>query len=333
MFIVNSYGLAVFLCILTMICWGSWANLQKLTQRESTFQLFYWDYSIGIYIIAIIFAFTLGSMGTQGRGFINDLHQGSEYYLMLAFAGGVIFNFANILLAAAIEIAGMSIAFPLALGLALVVGVIVNYIILPVGSLTLLCIGVFFILMAMMFSALAYRRQGSQKSQHMLRGTIVAIVCGIIMGFFFPAVASSMISNYQTPTPGKITPYTALFMFTSGLIACNLLINTILMYFPITEKRVTYKDYFTRRPLIHIYGMIAGFIWCVGMLFNLLAANKAGYAISYGLGQGATMIAAVWGVFIWHEFKNSIRPVTSLLTVMFSCYLLGLALIILARYG
>lgn len=332
MFIIHTYTTAVIFCLITMVCWGSWANTQKLVQKESAFQLFYWDYSIGVLILAVVAAFTMGSIGFHGRAFLADLSMAHSHNIMLALFSGILFNIANILLVAAIDIAGMSVAFPLAIGLALVLGVISNYWLVPVGDLRLLIAGVVLIIFAMLFSASAYRNLGNTNSQNKSKGIIIAIICGVLMGFFYPFLAASMAPNYAVPTPGTLTPYTALVLFAIGIIACNLVANTWMMYKPLSGKSVTYKDYFSLSFGAHCVGMLGGLIWCIGILANVLAANKAGFAISYGLGQGATMIAALWGVFIWREFKNAGNKVNWLLTLMFICYLLGLTSIIIARY-
>lgn len=324
--------MAVVFCFVTMVCWGSWANTQKLVQKESTFQLFYWDYTIGIIILALIAAFTMGSIGHQGRPFLADIAQASRHNIWLAFAGGVLFNIANILLVVAIDIAGMSVAFPLAIGLALVLGVISNYWLAPIGNIPFLSTGVVLIIIAMLFSASAYRQLGQSTNKGTSKGIVIAIICGILMGFFYPFVADSMASNYVHPAAGALTLYTAIVFFAIGVIVCNLFVNTWMMYKPLTGKAVTYKDYFKLRFSTHCVGILGGIIWCVGILANLLAASKAGYAISYGLGQGATMIAALWGVFIWREFQGGGRRVNIRLTLMFLCYLLGLIAIIAARF-
>ena len=134
MFFPQSYTLAVSLCFITMICWGSWANTQKLATKEWPFQLFYWDYTIGILILALVLGLTLGSTGELGRSFVVDLSQGNLQPMLLALAGGVVFNIANLLLVAAIDFAGMAVAFPVGIGLALVLGVLVNYVANPVGN-------------------------------------------------------------------------------------------------------------------------------------------------------------------------------------------------------
>lgn len=331
MYIIQSYALAVVFCVITMLCWGSWANTQKMASKEWRYPLFYWDYSIGLVLTSLLFGLTFGSYGESGRSFITDLLQADTESLGLAFLGGTVFNFANLLVVVAIDIAGMAVAFPVAIGLALVVGVVVNYIATPLGNPVLIFIGLALLIIAIVLDALAYKKLPKPKGQ-LGKGIAISLVAGIVMGFFYRFVAASMVSNYVSPEAGKLTPYSAMFIFTIGVFLSNFLFNTFFMFRPVTGSRVKYRDYFKQgNPALHLVGILGGLIWCTGMEFNLIAAEKAGYAISYGLGQGATMVAAAWGVFIWKEFKDAPRGTNRLLTAMFLFFIAGLALIIIAR--
>ncbi|MDD4226494.1 MAG: GRP family sugar transporter [Mariniphaga sp.] len=331
MVVIHSYGWAVLLAFITMLCWGSWANTQKLAQKQWPFQLFYWDYAIGVMLLALVLAFTAGSIGTEGRSFLADLGQADAKNLLLAFTGGVVFNLANILVTAAIAIAGMAVAFPVGIGLALVVGVIANYIATPLGNPGLLFAGVGLVTLAIVLDALAYRKLPSSSSGNTRKGIIISLMGGFLMGFFYYFVAASMTTDFVNPTVGKLTPYTASVVFALGLLISNFLWNTISMYKPLTGEKATYKDYFTKGDTkLHLIGVLGGAIWSLGMTLNIIAAEQAGFAISYGLGQGATLIAALWGVFIWKEFKGA-KGVNRLLTAMFLSFIVGLSLIIIAR--
>ncbi|MEP0711179.1 multidrug DMT transporter permease [Algoriphagus sp.] len=331
MFIIDSYPLAVGLLLVTMICWGSWANTQKLATKNWPFQLFYWDYSLGIILLTLILGLTMGSYGEEGRGFITDLSQASQTAIFYAFLGGVVFNIANLLLVAAIDIAGMAVAFPVGIGLALVLGVLVNYIATPVGDPVLLTIGVVLVTVAIVLDAIAFKKHQHEKAFSM-KGLWIAIVAGILMGFFFRFVAAATSLEFANPTPGLMTPYSSVFVFGIGLFLSNFIWNSILMYRPLVGKKATYSEYFSNGNLkLHLIGILGGMIWCLGMSLSMLASEQAGFAISYGLGQGATLVAAIWGVFIWKEFKSPSKSVKLLLFLMFICFLIGLALIILAK--
>jgi glucose uptake protein len=331
MFIVPSYPIAILFCFITMLCWGSWANTQKLAAGRWRFELFYWDYVIGILFTSLIAAFTIGSIGDKGRGFVADLQQASLLNIGSALLAGVIFNLANILLTAAIAIAGMSVAFPVGIGIALILGVLVNYVSVQKGSPVLLFSGVLIVAAAIMMNAVAYRKKSITSREPGSKGIFLSVVAGILMSFLYRFIAAAMdVNNFEAPAPTKMTPYTAFTIFAAGIFISNLLFNTILMRRPLDGGRVTYRDYFAGKLSLHAVGFLGGIIWGIGNLFNLLAAGKAGPAISYGLGQGATLIAAIWGVLIWKEFKNMGRQVSWLLAGMFGCFLVGIALIILA---
>lgn len=336
MFIINSYSIAVLFCVITMLCWGSWGNTQKLASQKWPFQLFYWDYVIGVLLFSLVMAFTMGSIGENGRGFIKDIAQADSKSMMSAFLGGVIFNFANILLVIAINISGLAVAFPVGIGLALVIGVLVNYLAVPSGNPLLIFIGVLLIVVAIIVDALIYRRipASGEKNNSMSKGLLFSILAGVSMGFFYRFVAAGMSIDFANPEAGKMTPYTAVVIFSVGILISNFLWNTINMYYPFSGEKTTYRQYFSQgTPKLHLVGILGGAIWCLGMLFNILAAEKASFAISYGLGQGATMVSAAWGVFVWKEFKEAKGKniVNAMTTAMFILFIIGLGLIILAK--
>lgn len=331
MFIIENYSTAVAFCIITMLCWGSWANTQKLAASTWRFELFYWDYVIGILLLSLLFAFTIGSMGGGGRSFMADLSQADNGSLFSAFLGGVLFNAANILLVAAIAIAGMSVAFPVGIGLALVVGVIVNYLDAPVGNSTLLFTGVALVALAILLNANAYRKTSGGKGNVSTKGLALSVVAGLLMGFFYKYVANSMFPDFSNPVAGKLSPYTAVVVFSVGILVSNFLLNTLLMKRPFVGAPVRFSDYFAGNFKTHLVGILGGMIWCVGMSFSIIASGKAGPAISYGLGQGATIVAAIWGIYIWKEFKGAPKGVNTLLHIMLLCYIVGLGIIIYSR--
>lgn len=331
MFIVNSYPLAIAFCFITMLCWGSWGNTQKLAGKTWRYELFYWDYIIGVLLISLVFAFSLGSTGENGRGFLEDLGQARWDNIGSAFLGGVIFNAANILLSTAIAIAGMSVAFPVGIGLALVLGVIINYIGSQKGDPLFLFLGVGLITLAIVINALAYKRASSGNRKVGTKGILVSILAGVLMSFFYRFVARSMdLENFVNPAAGMMTPYAAVVIFSLGVFISNFLFNTILMKRPISGEPTSYKAYFKGKLSIHWVGILGGIIWGIGNSLNLIAAGKAGAAISYGLGQGATLVAALWGVFIWKEFKDAPKGTSGLLTIMFLLFVTGIISIIYA---
>jgi len=331
MFVIHSYAVAIIFCIITMLCWGSWANTTKLSSSKWRFELFYWDYAFGILIMSLIMAFTMGSNGATGQSFLENLQQAQSTHLWSAFIGGIIFNLANILLVAAIGLAGMSVAFPVGIGIALILGVIVNYNNNPQGNAVLLFGGVLIIAIAILLNANAYRQVNKAKGSFSVKGLLLAVVAGILMGFFYKYVAQSMVSDFNIQEAGKLTPYTALVVFAIGVVGSNFVFNGLQMRFPFEDKRLSISDYFKGSVKDHLVGIFGGIIWHIGMAFNILASGEAGTAISYGLGQGATVVAAIWGIFIWKEFANASKATYRTLYLMLLLYLLGIILIIMAN--
>jgi len=332
MVVVQSYTVAVIMCFITMLCWGSWANTQKLATKEWRFQLFYWDYAIGVFLLSLILALTMGSVGSVGRSFFEDLAQASGSTMWSALLGGIIFNLANILLVAAIDIAGMAVAFPIGIGLALALGVIINYIATPLGNPLFLFLGVAGVVLAIIVDALAYKKLPSQGEKTPVKGIFISILAGVLMGFFYRFVAASMSTDFINPEAGKLSPYSAVVIFSAGLLLSNFVWNSIVMVKPFVGEPVPFGDYFRKGNLkLHMIGILGGVIWSLGMSFSIIASGVAGFAISYGLGQGATMIAALWGIFIWKEFKEATAGTSKLVALMFVSYAIGLGLIIVAR--
>jgi glucose uptake protein len=339
MFIVHSYPLAVVMCVITMLCWGSWANTQKLASKEWRFQLFYWDYSIGVFLLSLLVAFTLGSSGSGGRGFLDDLAQATSdpsgrEALGWAVLGGVVFNLSNILLVAAIDIAGLAVAFPVGVGLALIVGVLTIYH-REGGNGPMLAAGVACVTIAILIDAVAYRRLATGERKTPVLGIVLSVVAGLLMSQFYDFVKRAMgdIEPTTLTLPiGKLSPYTAIVCFSAGLLASSFIWNSIVMVRPFTGPPVPFSDYFTKGNLrLHLVGILGGVIWNLGMSLNIIASTKAGGAVSYGLGQGATMVGAFWGVFIWKEFKGAPPGTAKLLAAMFAFYLIGLGILIASK--
>lgn len=306
--------------ILSTLCWGSFANTFKVT-RNYRFELYYWDYAIGILAISLALAFTLGSTGAAGETFLANLHSAAAINLLWALIGGFIFNIANVLLLAGIEIVGLAIAFPISIGIALVEGVVLSYLIQPKGSAGLLAAGVFMAVMAVLLIGKAYGALKTQGPGTSRKGVVVCVVSGVLMGSFAPFVARAMTAA------NPLTPYTVAVFFTLGAFLCCFVFNIYLMKKPLTGAPLTFAGYFAAPASYHMLGLLGGVIWGVGTVFNFVAASVVGVAISYAIGQASPMVAALWGVLVWHEFRGANRRAKTALAGMFVCYLIALALI------
>jgi glucose uptake protein len=330
MILPTTYATALLLTILSMICWGSWANTFKLT-RKWRFELFYFDYAFGVLLAAVIAAFTFGTMGDD-LSFSDNLLIAGKHQIAYALAAGVIFNLANMLLVAAISLAGLAVAFPVGIGLALIIGVIWNYVIHPVGNPFLIFSGVAMVLAAIIVDALAYRahseEDGELTEDFNVKGLVIALVSGVLMGSFYPLVEISRAGD------NGLGPYSVGFFFAIGVFFSTFIFNLYFMNLPVEGEPVSFGQYLSQGSVRnHVLGVFGGLLWCAGMLANVVAASgtaKVGPAVSYAMGQGATMISALWGLLVWREFAGAEMRVKLLLTIMIVLFVAGLALVSIA---
>ncbi len=330
----ETYVAALCLTILTMLCWGSWANTLKLCPGYR-FQLFYWDYVIGMAAGAIFWGLTAGSAGHAGTPFLADLKQTTTGPMLYAIAGGAIFNVANLLLVAAIDVAGLAVAFPVGIGLALVIGAISNYVIKPVGNPLLLFGGVALVVVAIILDAAAFRKREATAKATTGRGIVISLACGVLMGCFYPFVARALQGEQGMAGPGMAAPgpYAVTAFFMIGVAISAFPANWLLMKKPLDGKAPVDGSGYWRAPFRwHLAGALGGAIWCTGGVANFLAsgAHLVGPAVSYSIGQGATMVSACWGVFVWREFAGAPRQAKAFLVLMFIFFLAGLGAVALA---
>jgi len=333
MLIVESYAVAVFLTVLAMLCWGSWQNTYNLAGSSWRFELYYWDFAVGILLFSIVAALTLGSWGEGGRSFLPDIGQATGGNIISAMIGGAVWNLGTLLLVAAIAIAGMSVAFPIGGGIGWVLGIVVNYVAAPVGNPYLLFGGSLAIVIAILLSMSSYKRLASSTQKPTFLGIALSISAGLLIAFFYRFVAAAVATDFGNPEVGKLTPYSAVVFFSIGVFASTFVFNPIFMKKPVRGKPLSGHDYLKGTSGIHLLGIVGGIIWCLGMTFSFMASGAAGFAISYGLSNSAPIVAALWGIFVWKEFARAPRGTGKLLFLMFLFYLIGLALIVSARYA
>ena len=346
MILPETYSSALLLIILSMLCWGSWANTFKLTGKPAgkwRFELFYYDYSVGVLVAAIIAAYTFGSMGSE-LSFSDNLLVAGKRNMAYAVAGGMVFNLANMLLVAAITVAGLAVAFPVGIGLALVLGVIWNYFLNPQGNPTLLAAGVTLVMCAIIVDALAYTAhakpaksaapagRGRSKLPTSRKGIMLSLISGVLMGSFYPLVEMSKGGGVDAAGLG---PYAVAFLFSLGVFFSTFIYNLYFLNLPVEGEPLSMFAYFKGTLGQHALGIIGGIIWCTGAIANFVAASapnkvQVGPAISYAIGQGATMVSALWGVLVWKEFAGARTNVRILLTLMFILFLAGLMLVAIA---
>jgi len=320
MFTPHSLGIALFMMITSAICWGSWANTYKGV-KNYRFELFYWDYAVGIFLISLILALTMGSTGNDASSFMNNVHSADTNNIVSAMVGGAIFNLANLLLVAAIDMAGLAVAFPVAIGIALVVGVVSSYALQPKGNAVLLAAGVLCALIAVVMDGKAYGNLAIAGRSVSKKSIVVCVVSGVLMGLWAPFVARAM-TNGNTLGPYSI----AVFLTLGALLSC-LIWNIYFMRRPLAGEPVGFSGFFSAPISGHALGLLGGFIWGTGMVFNLVAAHFTGVAISYAIGQSAPMVAALWGVLAWKEFAGAPWKAWVYLVFMFVFYCLAILLV------
>jgi glucose uptake protein len=342
MVVPQSYVIALLMTVLTMTCWGSWANVVKMV-KGWRFELLYFDYALGILLTSVVAGLTFGSMGTYGRPFFADLAGAGGRNLAFGFLGGVVYNLSNILVVGAMAIAGLGVAFPIGVGLALVVGVIWNYFVNPQGNPMLLFSGVALVVTAIVLDGIAYRVHtlhkaakdpaakggGAEQKERIKKGILLSVVGGVLMGMFFPLV------EIGKKDPGGLGPYAIGFVFSVGVFLSTFVFNAYFMRKPVEGEPLKFSDYFRGTSLAHVAGIIGGVVWAIGTLSSFVAASaprelQVGPAISYALGQGSTMVGAFWGVVVWKEFTGGTLPVRRLIAFMFALFIVGLAVVSIA---
>jgi glucose uptake protein len=333
MVLVQNYTLAVFLCALAMICWGSWQNTQNLIGKGWRFELFYWDYSIGIVLFALLMAFSFGSLGSQGRSFLSDLAQADTRYLLSSAVGGFVWNVGTLLLVASISIAGMSVAFPIGGGIGWTLGILINYLGKPEGDPLFLFGGTVIIILAILVSMQSYRRLASHQKKPSFMGILLALLAGICIAFFYRFVALSLATDFSPAEAGKISSYTAVVFFSFGALLSTIIVNPVFMARPVQGEPVKISQWLRGSSKAHLLGLLGGTIWCLGNSVSFMSVGAASPAISYGLSNAAPVVAALWGIFVWKEFKDAPKGTNLLLTLMFLFYLIGLVLIVYSRFA
>jgi len=339
MVIISNYQIAVLMFVLCMVCWGSWANTQKLAQKNWRFELFYWDLAVGLVLTALLAAFTLGTFGTDGRTFMEDLGQANTRSILNAVAGGIVWNLGNLLLVAAIAYAGLAVAFPIGGGIAWVLGIAVNFVleVMDKGQASsnpvILWTGVAIIVAAILFSSKAYKMLSAEEQKPSTKGIVLSVLAGILIALFYGLVVSSLDNSFVTGGTGNLTPYTAIVFFSLGAFISTVIANPIFMRKPVDGPPVTMKQYFEGDFKTHLSGILGAFIWMGGMVMSFMAVGAADPAISYAMSNAAPVVAALWGLFIWKEFKNAPSGTNKYLFLMFLCYLIGLTLIVYSKAG
>ena len=320
MFVPHTFGIALLMIFTSAICWGSWANTYKGVKKYR-FELFYWDYALGIFLIAVALAFTMGSTSNDPSSFLNNIRAADRSNFIYTLVGGAVFNLANLLLVAAIDMAGLAIAFPVSIGIAMVVGVVLTYLLQPKGNAALLAAGVACAVVAVILDGKAYGNLSRAARSVSRKSIMICVISGILMGLWAPFVTHAMTQG------STLGPYSVSVFFTLGALLSCLVWNVYFMKKPLVGEPAHFSEFFRGPASGHMLGLMGGVIWGTGTVFNLVASNFTGVAVSYAIGQSAPMVAALWGVFAWKEFEGANRLAKTYLGLMFLFYILAILLI------
>jgi glucose uptake protein len=305
--------------ITSAIFWGSWANTYKGV-KNYRFELFYWDYAVGIFLISLVLALTMGSTGHDELSFLNNVHSADNANIIWTMVGGALFNLANLLLVAGIDMAGLAVALPVSIGIALVVGTVLSYTLQPKGNVLFLALGVVCALVAVVFDGKAFGSLGGARSASQ-KSIIVCIVSGVLMGLWNPFVA------YGATRGNALTPYSSCVFLTLGALLSCFIWNIYFMKTPLVGEPVGFNGFFGAPASGHLLGLLGGIIWGIGTVFNVVAGRSTSFAISYAIGQSAPMVGALWGIFAWKEFKGAGAKSKTYLALMFVFYALAILLV------
>jgi len=341
MILPQSYAVVLFLMVLSMICWGSWASTYK--DAHWRFELYYFDFSFGLLLAAVILALTLGTMGFDGFSFADDISHAGKREWFDAFIAGIVFNLANMLLMAAIAAAGMTVAYPISAGLVLIIGIVAGRFGKSTGNPLLTFAGCALILAAIIIAGSAYRfinetrheasaRAGKAKSTRRpaaVKGIVIAVLSGVLMAVFYPLLASSSRGVLG------LGPYSACAIFALGVFASTFVFNLFFMNLPVEGEPLDFFEYFKATPKSHGLAVLGGMIWCFGAVAAYTAESADNVRIltslTYGLSQAPALLAMLWGVFVWKEFKDGDTRTKSMVGLLFALFALGILLVSVAQ--
>ncbi len=334
MVLINSYVLAIFAFVFCMICWGSWSNTQKLAAKTWRFELFYWDFALGLVLTALVWGFTAGSAGSHGLPFLKDLARADATSIFYAMLGGTVWNIGNLLLVAAIAVAGMAVAFPIGGGIAWLGGIIFAFILEVLGGaehatlpVMMLFAGVVIIFVAIALTMVAFKGLAVQQKKTSTKGILLSVIAGLFIAFFYGLVVKSLNPQFVTGGTGNMGPFAGVFFFTLGAFLTTFIFNPFFMKKPVLGNPVSVKEYFSGSVRTHLIGVLGGFIWASGMVVSFMAVGAGDPAVSYALSNAAPVVAILWGVFVWKEFQGAPEGTNRILTIMFVLYLIGLGVI------
>jgi len=341
MILPQTYPVVLALMILSLVCLGSWAAMFKLAGRWR-FELFYLDFAVGLIAAAAIYGFTVGNLGFDGFNFLDDLQHAGKRQWLFAFLAGVIFNLANMLLIAAVSVAGMAVSFALGIGIAVLVGTGLAAASRPPSNTLMLTLGCILMLTCVVVAAASDRmleiarhevlaragRATSTRRPSSIKGILLAAVAGVLMGVYSPLL--------EKARGGEVGmgPYALTAMFALGAFFTSPIFDIFFMNLPVQGEPLDFGMIVNTSAKQHLLGLLSGVIWCTGALAAMVAASvpdeiRAGPVLSYMLEHSWPVLAALWGILAFREFKEGDARVSILGVLMLVLFLCALGMIAL----
>lgn len=324
MFVPHSPQTALLLIVVSMVCWASWPNLLRALPHWRL-EFFYVDYTLGFLLTVLVIGMTAGSTGTA-LDFLDRVAAAGGREAGLALLGGLVWNAGNIFLLNSIMIAGLAVAFTIGAVLAIMLGVGISYWAQPIGNPAWLLAGSVVLILAACANAQAYRKLGGVSSRHKSLGIALALTAGVLVGIFPPFIAGAITGS------NALDSYVVSVYFMLGASVATLIGMPILVARPFIGEPASMKGYLEGPRSWHIMGLLAGAIWCIGTVANFVSAGLVGVAISWGIGSGAPMVGALWGILLWKEFKGADVYSRTLITLSLILYTTGVVLVAISYH-
>jgi glucose uptake protein len=318
-----------------MLCLGTWAVTFRMTSKWR-FELYYFDFAIGTVLAALIIGFTFGSMGWDGFALMDDLRIAGKMKEAQAMMGGAIFNFGNMLIMAALSVAGLTVAYLIGVALMLAGGMVIVYVYSPAGNGVMLWGSAAVVFAAAILMAVSYRmftmerlvalmREGKTKSTRKvvtLKGQLLAIGGGLVAGGFYPLL------NAAKSGENGLGPYGIGLFFAVGIAITTVIFNLFFMNLPVHGDPVDFAAYFNGKAKFHWLGIGGGALFYIGLIATLVAARAEGTNIvaplvSRGILLGSVIVGLIWGLFGWGEFSTASGRIKGIVAIAVFIFVVG----------
>ena len=336
------------LVLISLICWGIWANTLKMAGKWR-FELYICDFALGFALLAVVAAFTAGTLSSSELTFQENFLVASYRNIAYVLLAGAIFNAGNMLLTATVSMAGMALAFSITCGVALTVAAIRSLIFDSPGGMLVVLAGAALLLAAVVLAAYAYSQLLRARAEGVKHAALqadpraklgkrpprvpgaalpvtLAAIGGLALGLFHPLLDLGRAGD------NAVAPYGLTLLFAASILGSTVLLVPFFFTFPVSGQPIAFRDYFSGTSKQHLLGLLGGVLAGCGFLTAMLAlaVPRNGVGLSYGLSEAGPLLAVICGLFIWSEYRGAERP---RLLILVTVVLLagGIALLAISR--